>query len=224
MKIIGTVSEQTGNSTIRLSLLYDGILRTMEVYEKLMLSTNNYNHPDSKTATFTNMQIHFLDGRYRNDDQRRLDGKRIVEKRRVYERRNCGHCFHAHADYQLDRGKNGFIYARHENVLRVDRAGNRRRTKAKLTAIIDAVDNGTGKPSDVSQKDYDKIVEARSITPTMACYHKRGHSVRVGEYRRSKEIFEIHVFRQRAESIFRQRICLRAARSIYQRASRRNCG
>ena len=163
---IGTNGKQYDQTVVA----YDGILRTMEVYEKLMLSTNNYNHPDSKTATFTNMQIHFLDG----DTAMMVNGDWTVNellKSGAYTKEETADIAFMRTPIISSIVEKMDLYTHGTKTFYELTAQEQAAYEAKLTAIIDAVDNGTGKPSDVSQKDYDKIAEARSITPTMACYH-----------------------------------------------------
>lgn len=163
---IGTNGKQYDQTVVA----YDGILRTMEVYEKLMLSTNNYNHPDSRSATFTNMQIHFLDG----DTAMMVNGDWAVNellKSGAYTREETADIAFMPTPIISSVVEKMELYTHGSKEYSTLTNAEKEAYEAKLTAIIDAVDSGAEKPEGVSQADFDKIAEARSITPTMACYH-----------------------------------------------------
>lgn len=165
-KCIGTNGKQYDQTVVA----YDGILRTMEVYEKLMLSSNNYNHPESKSATFTNMQIHFLDG----DTAMMVNGDWAVNellKSGAYTEEETADIAFMPTPIISSIVEKMDLYEHGSKKYSELSAQEQAAYETKLTSIIDAVDAGTGKPTDVTQNDYDKIAEARSITPTMACYH-----------------------------------------------------
>lgn len=167
---------------------YQGILRTLEVYEELLKPSNEYNHRLSKDDDFTQAQFRFLDGQA----QMMVNGDWIVqemEKSGNYEKEETEDVAFmktpiissivetmpmwneaSNVQYTVDPSDNS------GDVVALDDANKAKYEKA-LIAIIDYVDGKTAtKPTSVegitiSEADITRIQEARRVTPTMANSH-----------------------------------------------------
>ena len=167
---------------------YQGVLRTLEVYEELLKPSNGYNHRLAKDDDFTQAQFRFLDGQA----QMMFNGDWIVqemEKSGNYEKEETEDVAFMktpiissivetmpmwkeanNVQYTIDPADNS------GDVVALDAAKKAKYEKA-LVAIIDYVDGVTAtKPTDVegitiSEADITRIQEARRITPTMSDSH-----------------------------------------------------
>ena len=167
---------------------YKGVLRTLEVYEELLSSSNEYNHRLSKDDDFTTAQFRFLDG----EAQMMVNGDWIVqemEKSGNYDKEETEDVAFmktpiissivetmpmweeaSNVQYTVDPDNNT------GNAVALS-ADKKAAYESALVAIIDYVDGTTTeKPTNVSgivisDADIIRIQEARSITPTMVDNH-----------------------------------------------------
>ncbi len=146
---------------------YDGILRTLEVYETLLKPSNNYNHPSSKDSRFTDMQIHFLDG----DTAMMVNGDWVVSetmKSGNYEIEESADVAFMRTPVISSIVETMELWTENGREYNKLSSSERAAYDAKLVAIIDAVDSGATSLAGVSDNDFKRVAEARWITPTMA--------------------------------------------------------
>lgn len=177
---------------------YLGIVRTLEVYQEMLLSTNGYNYPNPQEDSFAVKQQYFikqkaamiingdwivneiLKGNYTEEQTKGLKFMKtpiissIVETMPMWEANGDGE-----KHYSVDpNGANTNVASDPFSSAAVAISADRKVAYDKaLCAIIDYVDGvTTTKPTEVegitiSEADIIRIEEARSITPSMSCFH-----------------------------------------------------
>jgi ABC-type glycerol-3-phosphate transport system substrate-binding protein len=177
---------------------YQGVLRTLEVYQEMLLSTNKYNYPNPQEDSFAVKQQYFLKqkaamiingdwvvneilkGSYTEEQTKGLAFMKtpiissIVETMPMWAA-NGDEGKHyavdpkpANTNVASDPLSNAAVAISADKKASYDKA---------LCAIIDYVDGvTTTKPTSVegiaiSEADITRIEEARSITPSMSCFH-----------------------------------------------------
>jgi ABC-type glycerol-3-phosphate transport system substrate-binding protein len=177
---------------------YLGIVRTLEVYQEMLLSTNGYNVPNPRVDDFAKKQRAFmkkeaamiingdwivnevLKSNYPEEQTKNLAFMKtpiissIVETMPMWTANGDGQKFYsvdpnpANTNIAEDPFSNAAVAISESRKAAYDKA---------LCAIIDYVDGITEtKPTEVegitiSEADIMRIEEARSITPSMSCFH-----------------------------------------------------
>lgn len=177
---------------------YQGILRTLEIYEEMLLTTNGYNYPNPQEDSFAVKQQYFLKqkavmiingdwvvneilkGTYTEEQTKDLAFMKtpiissIVETMPMWEANGDGAKHYsvdpnpANTNIASDPMSNAAVAISADRKVAYDKA---------LCAIIDYVDGvSTTKPTTVediaiSDADIERIEEARSITASMSCFH-----------------------------------------------------
>lgn len=160
---IGTNGRQYDRSVVA----YEGILRTLEVYETLLKDGNNYNHPSSKDSNFTDMQIHFLD----RNTAMMVNGDWVVSetmKSGNYEVEESADVAFMRTPIISSIVETMELWADGDTEYPDLSTAKKDEYDRQLAAIIDAVDRGESELAGVSQNDFKRIQEARSVTATMA--------------------------------------------------------
>lgn len=177
---------------------YYGVLRTLEVYQELLLDTNGFNVPYPTTGAFSLKQQQFLEGRavmifngdwivseilkgnYTEEQTKDLAFMRtpiissIVETMPMWTANGD-----AGKHYSVDPKPSSTINPDDPTCSGAVAIDDNKKAayEQALCAIIDFVDGVTTvAPTSVagitiSQADIARIQEARSITPSMSCYH-----------------------------------------------------
>lgn len=190
---------------------YQGVLRTLEVYQEMLLSTNDYNYPNPQEDSFAVKQQYFLKkkaamiingdwvvneilkGSYTEEQTKGLAFMKtpiissIVETMPMWTANGDGAKHYAvdpnpaNTNVASDPLSKAAVAISADRKVAYDKA---------LCAIIDYVDGVTEtKPTvvegiTVSDADIERIEEARSITASMSCFHNAvvpGNSDRIAE-------------------------------------------
>lgn len=166
LNCMGTNGTQYDTSWV----LYNGVLRTLEAYEPLLNDNNQYNLPNSKSDDFTTAQFRFLD----KQSVMMVNGDWIIQEMQKGE-------------FDIEQTKDVCVmktpiissivekmelWSENAGVGYTDLSQDKKDAyDAKLSAIVEAVDAGTYDASLCSESDYNRIKEARRVTPSLSNFH-----------------------------------------------------
>ena len=159
---------------------YTGILRVLEEYERMLLPSNNYNHPKSKDDSFTEVQSRFLS----KEAIMMINGDWIVQEMRkgnnFTEEETKDVTFmplpvisSMVETMPLWQEADGVVYRKGKSTDNAISEEKRAKYDKALATIIDYVDGAIiEKPVsvegiDISDDDIARVREARSIVPSM---------------------------------------------------------
>ena len=150
---------------------YTGIKRMLQVYETMLKPSNQYNHPESKTVKFTEVQGDFING----TSVMMINGdwaiNELMKSGKNTENAEDIKFMRLPIISSIVEQLSFWEEAEGVEYFTLDKT-TKKAYDDKLAQIVADVDAGKTSSTVGSAQDFTKIKNARSILPTMACYHE----------------------------------------------------
>ena len=156
-----------------------GRLEALQVAEKLLKKQNGYMHKYADSMTWQESQIAFVSQGYAGSDM--TECAMMVN----------GDWLHNEVQSYLIQKNQELLMIKPPMISSiVETLDNKNMTDAQLSAVIDAIDAGETSYSGVSQKDFDRLVEARRMVYSATFDHSAGIPAKAKNKELAKEFLK----------------------------------